>query len=158
MNDTLFTTDRTRLGAPPKGVAHVDATQGSALAKRRAKTLLLLVAGELTRARAAREMGVSVRRVRQLREAMLNSAVAALEPGQPGRPRKGGPSAAERRVRELEGTQVRLQLELEARSVREEIALIMPHLLLPDGGARGKARASRKEKARNSAGPKSPRG
>lgn len=148
MTSAHFTRSAPRLGAPPKGVSHVDAIDGSAQAKRRVKTLLLLIAGELTRAQAAQRMGVSVRRVRQLREAMLSSAVSALEPGHPGRPRRGVPSAAERRVQELEADARRLRLELEARSVREEIALVLPHLLQPEAG---KAPASRRARAKGSA-------
>jgi len=158
MSTTILTRRGARMGAPTKGVAHVDAIDGSPLAKERAKTILRLIGGELTRAQAAEEMRVSVRRVRQLREAMLTSAVAALEPGKPGRPRNPEPSAAERRVSELEATEQWLRWEIEASGVRERIAMVFPHLVRPEPDALGKPCASRKGRAKDSARATSLRG
>ena len=134
-----------RVGAPAKGVAHVDSIDGSSLAKSRTKTLLRLIGGELTRQGAASEMGVSVRRVRQLRDVFLTSGVAALEPGEPGRPRHAPPSEHDKRVAQLEAEADMLAWELKTARLAEEIAIVMPSLGQrgrDSGEALGKRRAS----------------
>lgn len=149
-----------RLGAPPKGAAHVDAIDGSELAKERTKTILRLLAGELTRAGAAEELGVSVRRVRQLRETMLVSAVAALEPGRGGPRPNPAPTEEERRIAELEAEADMLAWELKTARVAEELAVVMPSLGVrgePTDGARGKRRASRTSRAAGAAGRSRPK-
>ena len=138
------------MGAPPKGVDHVDAIDGSEIAKERTKTMLRLIAGELTRKGAADEMGVSIRRVRQLREVFLAKAVAALEPGQPGRPHKPEPSEEERRLAELEAEADMLAWELKTARLAEEIEVILPSV-----GRRGRGRYEAREKSR--ASQRSPR-
>ena len=159
MRGSILKQGQTRMGRRPRGVGPVDSVKASRQAKERTKTLLRLLAGDLTRDQAAEAMGVSVRRVRQLRDEMLASAVAALEPGQPGRPRKCEPSAAERRVAELEAAEKMLRWEIEVSGVREELALVMPHLVRGDAGAstvgaRGKTRASRTSRTKGAAGSK----
>lgn len=133
----------TRMGRPPKGVAHVDAVEGSEGAKERLKTVLLSLSGELTRQQAAERIGVSVRRLRELRDEALSAAVASLEPRRVGRPPKPKPSAKDRELARLESEAEMLAWELEVSMTREELALLMPHAAGDRRGRSGKARASR---------------
>lgn len=146
-----------RRGRPTKGIGHVDSTSGSELAKERLKTVLLLMNGEVTRQEAADSLCVSVRRVRQLRDAALGAAVASLEPGRPGRPRKPQPSDAEQELARIESEAEMLAWELEVSRTREELALLMPQVVRGRGEVRGKARASRTSRS-DAAGRRTKRG
>ncbi|MFT7679585.1 MAG: hypothetical protein ACI8QC_003589 [Planctomycetota bacterium] len=146
--------DRMRMGRPVKGVGHVDKSMGSLEAKERLKCVLLCLSGELTRDGAAARLGVSVRRLRQLRRDALNAAVASLEHGQPGRPRKVEATPAEAEAEGLKQEAKRLAFELALSAAREEIALLMPGIVIEgaadsdSGGGLGKSRASRSSRRR----------
>src|SRR5579883_2122082 len=67
----------------------VDALPGSEAARARLRALLEVLAGRCTAAAAGRALGLSERRLYQLRGRMLRAALGALEPragGRPGRP------------------------------------------------------------------------
>jgi hypothetical protein len=136
----------------------VDSASGSRLAKERLKTVLHLIGGEITRQEAASRLGVSVRRVRQLRDEALAAALERLEPGRPGRPPKAEPSDEERELTLLEAQADMLAWELEVSRTREELALVMPHVVQRARGARGKARASRRGRPGGAAGRRTRRG
>jgi len=144
-----------RLGRPPKGVDHVDSVSGSEDAKERLRSVLLALTGELTRAEAAARIGVSERRLRELRDRALASAVESLEPGRPGRPPKARPSAEAERAARLEEESEMLAFELEVSRTREELALLMPHLVRSETGSSpggpGKAQASGSGRPRGAA-------
>lgn len=133
-----------RPGRPTKGLEHVDAVEGSPEAKRRLKVILEVTAGEVPVKDGASRLGLSVTRLEGLRIQALQGAVSSLESRPGGRPRK------ERSIDGAEVAELKKELamrswELEAARVREEIALVWPHLVArePSPPVRGKARASR---------------
>src|SRR5262245_38419751 len=120
----------------------VDRLDGSAEAKARLTTILEALAGQRTLAEAAARLGLGERRLHELRNRALQAAVGGLEPLRAGRPAGAAPEA-EARVAALEATIGELRVELRAAQVREEIALVMPHVVRGQGTkkvARGKAR------------------
>lgn len=151
----------TRMGRPPKGVEHVDSVAGSAQAKERLKHVLLSLHGDLTREEAAHRIGISERRLRQLRDAVLTAAVASLEPGRPGRPRRARPTPQEELLKRLEGEANVLAWELTVSRVREELALLMPsvsRVAAAGPGGTGKPRSSGARRPRGAARKATKRG
>jgi transposase len=122
-----------RRGRPPKGSALVEKFMGSDEGKERLKTIVATLTGELSVEEACEHLGVGETRFHQMRDEVLESGLAALEPKAVGRPREEESEEA-RRVRELEAKVDRLKLELHAADVRTMIALTMPHLLKDVGG------------------------
>ena len=133
-------------GRPPLGGEHVDGLEGSDEAKRRLKRILQTASGELSVAEASHDIGVTETHFHRLRETALAGAIAALEPKPAGRPRKEAPAVATH-VAELESEVRELKIDLRASQLREEIAVVMPHLLQRDG-VRKKTRSARKKKKR----------
>jgi transposase-like protein len=114
----------------------VERLEGSALAKARLRAVLLTLTGQRTVAQACQQLGVSETRFHELRRQMLAAALAGLEPRPTGRPPRG-PVESGGRVAELEAAVRALELELRAAQVREEIALILPHVRQRAGRAKG---------------------
>jgi hypothetical protein len=119
------------MGRPTKGVEHVEGTEGSAEAKRRARMVLETLWGERTVEEACTELGVSPARFAVLREQALQGTVAALEPRAAGRPPAPRPDP---KVEDLERENRELRRDVEVARLREEIAIAMPHLLRPPKG------------------------
>jgi hypothetical protein len=138
-------------GRKPEWAEAVGRLEGSAVAKARLRAVLEALTGRRTLAEVCLELGLSERRVRGLRDRMLQAALAGLEPRPAGRPAPpaGGPR---RRVAELEAVVRDLRLDLRAAQVREEIALVMPQLLHRAGRAKG---AGARKRARPRADGKS---
>jgi hypothetical protein len=116
--------------------------EGSAAARARLEILLQTLTGRLPLVQACGRLGMSERRLYELRQEALQAALRSLEPRPPGRParqvREENPQLAA-----LQAEVQRLHLELCAAQVREEIALAMPQLLQPGQrkkAATGKAR------------------
>ena len=110
-------------GRYPAGPEYVDQLQGSAEAKQRAKVILQTLLGALRVQEACRVLGICEQRFQQLREEMLQAAVARLEARPTGRPRRAAePEEISALRQELET----MQLALRVAQVREEIALAMP--------------------------------
>jgi len=122
-----------RMGRRRNATGHLDLIDGSAQAKERAECVLLTLSGELSREEAARHIGVSARRIRQMRETMLCAAVASLEPGKPGRPRRHEQSEAEVELERLEVEAETLAHELRLARAREELAEWLPNVQRGDG-------------------------
>jgi len=115
-------------GRPPSGPALVDALDGSPQAKERLKIILETVSGSRSIPSACAALGLSEAAFYRLRERTLCEAVAGLEPRPAGRPRvEVSPEA--KQVQVLAQEVARLETELHAARVREEVALTMPHLL-----------------------------
>ena len=112
-------------GRYPVGPEYVDQLQGSAAAKQRAKTILQTMSGDLRLQEACRLLGICEQRFHQLREELLQAAVARMEPRPAGRPRRPAESAD---VQALKEELTDKELELRVAHLREEIALAMPHL------------------------------
>ena len=120
-------------GRKPAGPEIVEQAEGSAEAKRRLRVILETVAGLKSVPEACETLGIEEARFYQLRETAVGAAVAGVEPGASGRPRKEEP-AESAQVKALLEERDRLRLELRLSQAREEIAVAMPHLL-----KRGKA-------------------
>jgi transposase-like protein len=136
-------------GRPPKGSELVDRFDGSAEAKERLRAIIDAMTGAATVTEACERLGVGESRFYQIRDEMLAGALASLEPGMAGRPRKEEPAEAAQ-LTEMARRIQRLELELEAAHVRTELALTMPEVLCLPGKktAAAKARKRRRSKRR----------
>lgn len=105
----------------------MDRLEGSRHAKRRTKVILQTLSGTRTIAEACAALGIGEAAFHKLRSRFLQEAVESLEPRPVGRKPAGGESDAGR-VEELEGEMKKLRRELQAARIREEIALVMPHV------------------------------
>jgi hypothetical protein len=133
-------------GRHPAGADLVDETEGSDQARRRLKVMLETISGEKRIPEACEELGIGEAQFHKLRRRMLEGALSTLEPSAPGRP-KEKPGVDERIVRMQEENR-QLKIELRASQIREEIALLMPHLVkVPEGQEK-----KRKPKAGSGAG------
>jgi hypothetical protein len=117
-------------GRKPAGPDYLDQLDGSSLAKERGKVVLDTVKGKCSVAEACRRLGISEPRFYQLRVEMLQAALAALEPGTPGRPARAA-TPEQQQIAVLEQTVARLQTQLRAAQVQEEIALALPMVQKP---------------------------
>lgn len=117
-------------GRPPAGPEIVTKTRGSEQAKQRVQIILQTISGELSVAQACATLSISEARFRELRDELIQAAVRELEPKPAGRPAQT-PSEEAQRVAMLEAQVQHLKIELRAAQIREEIALVMPHLLQP---------------------------
>lgn len=122
------------MGRPRLGPRLVRKVEASGEARRRAEVILETLAGECTLAEACEQLDLSETQVLALRDRALEGFASALEQGQPGRPRKEEVDSDEellslkQRCREQAAELREIRLELRAAKVREEIALVMPHL------------------------------
>jgi hypothetical protein len=109
----------------------VDGCEASDHAKHRARVFLETLTGLKTVPEACAELGLGEAAFHEARRKMLQAAVVSAEPAPPGRPAAIttiDPVVAQVRIAELEVERNRLRVELEAARIREEIALVMPHL------------------------------
>jgi transposase len=132
-----------KTGRPSKGSSLVDRIEGSGEAKRRAKAILAALREEVTVREACEQLGISEPRFYQLRDRFLALGITGLEPGLGGRPKKKAEEDAP--VKALEARVARLELELKAARLREEIALVLPRL---SRASEAPAKKGRKEKKR----------
>jgi hypothetical protein len=131
-----------KTGRPPKGGGLIDRMEGSEEAKRRAKAIVSAMAGELTVREACDQLGVGEARYFQLRDRFLMEGITGLEPRPGGRPRKEPDADAP--MKALEARIARLELELKAARLREEIALVLPRLSRTKGPPEKKGRKGKK--------------
>jgi hypothetical protein len=115
------------MGRKPSGSKLVEGIEGSDLAKARVGAVLDCLTGRKKIEEATEDLGIEQAMFFRMRSEALKAAVAALEPKPMGRPRK------ERTPQEEENEALRLELkrmelELQAARIREEIALAMPYL------------------------------
>ena len=123
-----------KTGRPPLGAELVSSLQGSPQAKHRLAVILRTLAGELTIPQACVELGIGESRFHTLRTELLQHAVAELEPQARGRP----PTAqADPRLAQLQQQVLALKTDLQAAQIREELALLLPHVLHPAVKAAG---------------------
>ena len=134
-------------GRPPLGAGHVERLDGPPLSKQRLALIVRTLGGELTVDEACTEMGVSPAQFHRLRERALEGALAALAPGTPGRPPAAEPSPPSR-IAELEAEVRDLKIDLRASQLREEIAVLMPHLLQGAPPAASKKKPRRRRRRR----------
>jgi len=139
------------MGRRPVGVHIVDQLDGSADAKKRLRLILEALAGERTAQTAGQLLGISRRRFDALRRRFLRLALDSLEPRPPGR--QGRKEVEDGQLATLQAQVQRLQIDLRAAQVREEIALAMPNLLRRRLAGK-KARPARGRRIRSSTAAK----
>jgi helix-turn-helix protein len=120
-------------GRTPSGPEYVDRLSGSETAKERLKVVLETMTGAARVREACERLQICEQRFHQLRQQMMEAALAALEPRSPGRPAGaasgGAASAADEQVRVLEEQLLAKDVELRAAKVREELALALPRVV-----------------------------
>jgi transposase-like protein len=110
-----------------------DRVEGSVPAKERLKIILATIAGHVTVADACEKLGINEARFHELRTEWLQASVMHLEPKPLGRPAtQVTPEATE--IASLKRQVQELKMDLRAAQIREEIALLMPHVLQPRKG------------------------
>jgi transposase-like protein len=116
-------------GRPREGPQLVDKLDDcSDEARRRLKAIFQTLAGESTVEQACRELGIRRSAFNKLRSQFIESAVQLLEPKTPGRKKKL-PTPEQAENQRLREENQRLKVELQAQQLREEIGILMPHLL-----------------------------
>jgi hypothetical protein len=135
-------------GRHPSGPGLADETEGSEQARRRLKAMLETISEQKRIGEACAELGIGEAQFHRLRQRMMAGALASLEPGAPGRP-AGAAEEADERVAEMQEEIRQLKIELRASQIREEVALLMPHLVkVPEGGGKKTAVKRRSGDAR----------
>ncbi len=135
-----------RRGRPGKGAELVSDTDGSEQARQRLKVILQTLTGALPVAQACNALGIGRSAFHKLRQQFLSRATELLEPRPRGRQVRVL-SAADHELARLKREIVRLKLDLKAQQIREEIALVMPHLLR--GGAKRAHKKTRRSSPRS---------
>ena len=110
-------------GRKPVGPEGVERLQGSAQAKERLRVVLETLAGNLRVQQACTQLGIGEVRFHQLRQEVLQGALAALEPRPGGRPPKTATPVPAEQVTALEQRLEQLEQAQRTAQVREEIAL-----------------------------------
>ena len=123
----------THPGVKPLGPELVEHLQGSEHAKRRLKTMLRAMQGELTVPEACHQLGIHETRFHLQRTETLQAALASLEPRPAGRPRQIT-SPEQERIAALEQQIRELQLDLQAAQISHEVQAIR-YGRQPDGVA-----------------------
>ena len=133
-------------GRPPLGAEIVEHLEGSTAAKRRLAVILRTLAGQLPIPQACQELGVGESRFHDLRNEVLQHALADLEPKPVGRPAQR-PSEPEARLAEAQRETQRFQADLRAAQIRQELTLMLPRLANPPPESGEKKRRSRRRRS-----------
>jgi hypothetical protein len=115
-------------GRKPVGPSAAAQVPGSAQARERAEVILQTLAGTCRMEEACRRLGVGKTRFHQLRQELLQAAVASQEPRPIGRPPRPEASASAEEVATLERRVVDLEVAARTAQIQEEIALILPRV------------------------------
>lgn len=115
-------------GRPPLGPQLVERLDVSAAARERLQLILETIAGLCSVKDASAKLGITEARFHVLRRETLEAAAQSLEPKPQGRPPTPRPEEHER-VEQLQRELSEAKVLLEGLRLREEIALIAPHLL-----------------------------
>ncbi len=127
-------------GRKPRGPEIVRVLAGGEQERRRLEAILNTLTGQLSFTEAAEQLGITPQRLHMLREQALQAALEALAPQPLGRPLRSAGSEQER-INALQRENERLQRELAASKLREEIAVVLP----------GRPRRGEKKRRRDSA-------
>jgi hypothetical protein len=133
-------------GRWPLGLEYLEQLAGSEQTKERLRVILETLVGDKRLQEACSQLEVGETRFAQLREAALQGALAAIEPRPAGRPSHATSDGEQ--VRALQARVEQLELELEIAQVREEIALVFPHLRQPQARGAVGSEPSQGKKAR----------
>lgn len=127
-----------RRGRPHQGAELVEKlADGSEVARQRLKVIFQTISGVFTVEQACRILQINRSAFNKLRSQFLANAVQLLEPKTPGRKKKVLTPQELENQRLVEENR-RLKFELRAQQLREEIGILMPHLLKEDRSAAGK--------------------
>jgi transposase-like protein len=123
----------TRRGRPHEGPELADKLDDcSEAARQRLKVIFQTLAGVFTVGQACAILGIRRSAFHKLRARFIEQSAQLLEPGTPGRKKKVvTPEQLE--IERLRRENEQLRFELKAQQLREEIGLLMPHLLKPRG-------------------------
>jgi hypothetical protein len=138
--------ERTMRGRWPLGLAYLEQLAGSEQTKERLRVILETLVGDKRLQEACSQLELGETRFAQLREAALQGTLAAIEPRPAGRPSRATSEGDQ--VRALQARVEQLELELEIAQVREEIALVFPHLVQPEAPGPVGSEPDRGKKAR----------
>ncbi len=130
-----------RRGRPHQGAELVEKLEeGSEVARQRLKVIFQTLSGVFTVRQACQILQINRSAFNKLRAQFIANAEQQLEPKTPGRKKKVVTPQEIENQRLIEENQ-RLKFELRAQQLREEIGLLMPHLLKeqrPDAGKKTK--------------------
>ncbi len=119
----------TRRGRPHEGPELADKLEDcSEEARQRLKVIFQTLAGAFTIEQACAILGIRRSAFHKLRSGFIRQAVHLLEPRTPGR-RKKQITPEQMEIERLRQENAQLRFELKAQQIREEIGLLMPHLL-----------------------------
>jgi hypothetical protein len=133
-------------GRPVKGPGLVEGLEGSEEAKRRLEVILETMGGQKSVQEAIEQLGLRKSMFHEIRMESLKGALESLEAKPRGRPRQEvteDQRENERLRKEIEELKAALQIA----HVREEIALVMPHVL-KGADAKKKRMEERKKRRR----------
>jgi len=134
-------------GRPAKGPELVEGLEGSEEAKKRLEVILETIGGQKSAQEAYEQLGLSKSMFHEIRTGSLVAALESLEAKPKGRPRQEvteDQRENERLSKEVEELKAALQIA----NVREEIALVMPHVLKAADGKKNGWRRARREGGR----------
>lgn len=115
-------------GRKPLGPGLVEHLAGSASAKERLELILATIAGQVTVVSAAAQLGLSEAMFYKLRNRVLQLSLEDLEPKPLGRPAQLASEAAQQQAA-WSARVTELERELQAQSVRLEVAQILPRVI-----------------------------
>ena len=115
-------------GRTPVGPSGVTQVAGSEQAKARAQVILATLTGTCRMEEACRRLGVGKTRFHQLRQELLQAAVASQEPRPIGRPPRAEAPVPAAEVAALEQRLAELEVAARTAQLHEEIALILPRV------------------------------
>jgi hypothetical protein len=118
-----------RRGRPHQGAELVEKLdECSDEARQRLKVIVQTLAGEITVEQACEILNINRSAFNKLRSQFIANAAALLEPKKPGR-KKREVSVEQMENQKLRAENERLKFQLKAQQLREEIGILMPHLL-----------------------------
>ena len=133
-----------RRGRPHQGAQLVEKLEdGTEVARQRLKVIFQTLSGVFTVQQACQILQINRSAFNKLRSQFLANAVQLLEPKTPGRKKKVVTEQEAENQRLIEENQ-RLTFELRAQQLREEIGILMPHLLKDDRAGPGKKTKKKK--------------
>ncbi len=116
------------MGRRPDPAAIITRLAGSPQAQQRLDLMLQTLTGKSPLPEAAARLGLGRSRFCLLRQEMLQAALESLEPKARGRPPLQT-TPQEQQIAALQEQVQALKIDLKAAQIREELALLMPHVL-----------------------------
>ena len=139
-------------GRPANSSTVVAHLTGSAQGRQRLDLMLQTLKGQIPIPQAAAKVGVGRSRFCLQRQEMLQAALESLEPKPRGRPPLEI-SPQQQQIAELQAQVQALKIDLQAAQIREELALLMPHVLTRNKRGIKKNDAVRRRRSGSAAWP-----